>query len=623
MSNKLSSRFFIVALATCISTATGQSLNNPISPGKRANSSHLLLDPVPVPGVPSIFCFRITHIDADKSDPENDRFHFLFEALNWADKPAAGVYIAIAEGSAFPGAPFFTAATIDANGRPIGPVSDPPPGNDNPPNNWAASSVTNTAIMWKAGATGTPIPFIDLITAGQIDRCNACALVPGCECVINPGDETTTPTIANLETIDDTLNVLDGFQFTVDDFDIGDILTFNWFLVAPDGNAIGTAGFGNEFGFGTVNIARVDNGVIPDPVFVGNTGFSQSQALFYSDVYIVPDPAIFAAEFGGGITARFVNPADNIFNAAINTSLIKPICVDKTPPACKFSFRGISTVKGAFVDDESGIASVQPLLLYNCKLIVDPFTPGDKQVNFRLEGLGQDSYLGFDIKITDVCGNTHVCDPVMTILSAERGMRNYTFKFRPVDRYLILANRGLTSIRVNLNGERFDLYAEPPGGVQTLNAYRMPKEGEISIDLQPYLRDGENIMQVEIDGPASASADFLLIDEAHVVNHTLALQPIPAEFQLQQNYPNPFNPSTTIRFGIPAHLTSGAAVQLRIYNMKGELVRTLVDETMYPGQYAIEWNGRNKLDKTAASGIYMYQLITSAFKTTKRMIFLK
>jgi hypothetical protein len=582
--------------------------------------------------VPSIFCFRITHIDADKSDPQNDRFIFLFEALNWADKPAAGVYISIAEGSAYPGAPVFTAAAIDANGRPIGPVSDPPPGNDNPPNNWAASSVTNTAIMWKAGSTGTPIPFIDLITAGQINRCNACALVPGCECVANPGDETTTPTIVNLETIDDTLNVLDGFQFTVDDFDIGDILTFNWFLAAPNGSAIGTAGFGNQFGFGTVNIARVDNGVMPDPVFVGNSGFSQSQALFYDNVYIVPDPAIFAAEFGGGITAQFVNPADNIFNAAINTSLIKPICVDKTPPACKFSFRGISTVKGAFVDDESGIASVQPLLLYNCNLIVDSFTPGDKQVNFRLERLSQDSYIGFDIKITDACGNTHVCDPVMAVLSAERGMRNYTFKFRPVDRYLVLTNRGLTSIRVNLNGERFDLYADPPSSVQALNAYHMPKEGEISIDLQPYLRDGENVMQVEIDGPASASADFLLIDEAHVVNHILALQPIPAEFQLQQNYPNPFsqiprlsggNPSTTIRFGIPAHLTSGTAVQLRIYNMKGELVRTLVDETMYPGQYAIEWNGRNKLDETAAAGIYIYQLITNEFKTAKRMVFLK
>jgi len=296
---------------------------------------------------------------------------------------------------------------------------------------------------------------------------------------------------------------------------------------------------------------------------------------------------------------------------------------DKTPPECTFTFRGISTVKGFLSDNESGIAKVEPLYLYNANLIVDPFTPGDKQVNFRLEGLGQDSYLGFDIKITDVCGNTHVCDPIMTILTLDRETRDYTFRFRPIDRYLVLNNHGLSSIRIELNGNKFELNTAAPRGARTLNAYRMPKDGEISLDLQPYLRDGENIMRVEIDGPAGATADFLLIDERHHLDHKLELQPIPSEFQLSQNYPNPFNPSTTIRFGIPAHLTDGAAVQLRIYNMKGELVRTLMDQTMLPGQYAIEWNGRNKLGEPVASGIYIYQIIASDFRAAKRLLFIK
>jgi hypothetical protein len=296
---------------------------------------------------------------------------------------------------------------------------------------------------------------------------------------------------------------------------------------------------------------------------------------------------------------------------------------DNTPPDCKFDFRGISTAYGNFIDNESGIASITPLYLYNCTLTVDPFTPGDKQVKFRLDNLGLDSYFGFDIKITDQCGNSHICDPVISELSADGANRPYTFKFRSVDRYLILTNHGLSEIQIDLNGNRFALYADPGSGVRMFNAYRIPAEGSISIDLKPYLRDGENIMQVEIAGRAGARADFLLIDEAHEIDHTLELQPVPAEFKLSQNYPNPFNPSTTIRFGIPAQIANGTRVQLRIYNTLGVLVRTLVDEVIFPGEYAIEWNGKNANGEAVASGIYIFQFISGEFRATKRMTMLK
>jgi hypothetical protein len=302
------------------------------------------------------------------------------------------------------------------------------------------------------------------------------------------------------------------------------------------------------------------------------------------------------------------------------------VIVDNVPPTCVFDFRGISTAYGRFVDLGSGIASITPLLLYNCALTLDPpppYPPGTHSVNFRLDGLGLDSYFGFDIKITDRCGNTHICDPVMSYLSADRNDRKYTIKFRSVDRYLILTNHGLSKIRVDLNGHQFNLYAESSGVVRTRNAYHMPKEGNLTIDLQPYLREGENLMHLEIEGEAGTNAELTLIDEAHNIDHTLELQPIPEVFQLSQNYPNPFNPSTTVHFSIPARLDEGAPVQLRIYNALGALVRTLVDEKMLPGLYAAQWNGKNDHGEPVASGIYIYQIIVGEFKATKRMTMVK
>jgi hypothetical protein len=296
--------------------------------------------------------------------------------------------------------------------------------------------------------------------------------------------------------------------------------------------------------------------------------------------------------------------------------------IDNLAPTSTFT-PGYKSVTGTVFDNESGIAKIEPIFLFNAKLTVDAFAPGAKSVNFRVDDLGLESYLGFDIKITDLCGNSHICDPVLSYLSADEGNRKYTFRFRSVDRYLILENHGLSEIRVDLNGHLFSLSAQSSRSVRNRNTYAIPEEGSITIDLQPYLREGENVMRLEIEGRSGTGADFTLIDATHIIDHTLELQPIPTAFQLSQNYPNPFNPSTTIRFGVPANVSAGAAVQLRLYNTLGELVRTLVDEKMLPGQYAVEWNGRDDRGEAVASGIYLYRLVAGDFRETKRMMFLK
>jgi len=124
--------------------------------------------------------------------------------------------------------------------------------------------------------------------------------------------------VSPLEAIDDSVhNVRDGFVFTVDDFDDGDTFQINWFLT-NNGNTIGTSSGGNDFGFGVINFARADGGNLPGPIFQGNSGFQQSQLVFFDSVFVVPDPAGMAMEPGAGLTAQFVESSDNIFGAPTN-----------------------------------------------------------------------------------------------------------------------------------------------------------------------------------------------------------------------------------------------------------------------------------------------------------------
>lgn len=89
--------------------------------------------------------------------------------------------------------------------------------------------------------------------------------------------------------------------------------------------------------------------------------------------------------------------------------------------------------------------------------------------------------------------------------------------------------------------------------------------------------------------------------------------------RLDANMPNPFNPSTTIRYQIGE---SGNA-SIRIYDVSGALVRTLVDRTHNVGDHEARWDGRDQNGKAVASGVYFYRLETNRFAQTRRMVLLK
>ncbi|MDD3097852.1 MAG: T9SS type A sorting domain-containing protein, partial [Candidatus Cloacimonetes bacterium] len=94
---------------------------------------------------------------------------------------------------------------------------------------------------------------------------------------------------------------------------------------------------------------------------------------------------------------------------------------------------------------------------------------------------------------------------------------------------------------------------------------------------------------------------------------------IPPDFALRQNYPNPFNPSTTITYALP----KSGKVRLDIYNLKGQLVNTLVNQDMEAGVHSVVWNGTDKNKRAVASGVYFYRLSSPESSKTKRMLLMK
>lgn len=89
---------------------------------------------------------------------------------------------------------------------------------------------------------------------------------------------------------------------------------------------------------------------------------------------------------------------------------------------------------------------------------------------------------------------------------------------------------------------------------------------------------------------------------------------LPSQYKLEQNYPNPFNPTTTIRFTLPKQ----SQVTLKLYNILGQVVATLVDENLLAGEYEVTLNAEG-----LSSGLYFYQLVAQDFTEYKKLVLLK
>lgn len=94
---------------------------------------------------------------------------------------------------------------------------------------------------------------------------------------------------------------------------------------------------------------------------------------------------------------------------------------------------------------------------------------------------------------------------------------------------------------------------------------------------------------------------------------------LPGSFALRQNYPNPFNPTTSIEYAVPTR----SHVNVEIFNLLGQHVRTLVDEMKSAGTYKIEWDGTDAAGKSVSTGVYLYRFKAGDYVETKKMLMLK
>jgi hypothetical protein len=135
-------------------------------------------------------------------------------------------------------------------------------------------------------------------------------------------------------------------------------------------------------------------------------------------------------------------------------------------------------------------------------------------------------------------------------------------------------------------------------------SFRLLQSKDLSLGFsQIDLRDGENN---KLSGQQLGTA------------YASVLQ-VPKTYGLSQNYPNPYNLQTQIAYQLP----QAGMVLLKIYNIRGELVRTLVKEHKPAGYYTVTWDGKNGDGVAVSSGIYFYRLSSESFSATRKMVMIK
>jgi hypothetical protein len=151
---------------------------------------------------------------------------------------------------------------------------------------------------------------------------------------------------------------------------------------------------------------------------------------------------------------------------------------------------------------------------------------------------------------------------------------------------------------------------------QTLNAQSSLATVLLSGHSYHYIRDDRPQNVLDRMTHMQKVLEFL----GNTLDPPVGVNPAGFRYSLAQNRPNPFNPTTTIEYTVKVR----GMVNLRIYNVAGQLIRTLVNDVKSPGEvHAVVWDGRNNSGQTVSSGVYFYKLVSGDFVQTKKMVLLK
>jgi len=178
------------------------------------------------------------------------------------------------------------------------------------------------------------------------------------------------------------------------------------------------------------------------------------------------------------------------------------------------------------------------------------------------------------------------------------------------------AGAGIVSIQLQ---EPFFILNDNEDLVSSLNFSILPdSQIEQTLVFAPS-RDQDYTREVTIttDDPDNSEIIITLSGVAHPVSNDN--NSIPAVTALKGNYPNPFNPETTISFG----MNKAGKVDVVIYNILGQKVKTLLSENKEAGIHHVVWNGKDANNRSVASGVYFYKMRNGKYSSTKKMILMK
>jgi len=168
--------------------------------------------------------------------------------------------------------------------------------------------------------------------------------------------------------------------------------------------------------------------------------------------------------------------------------------------------------------------------------------------------------------------------------------------------FLDINNSGWQILKVNMSHQKIDLGMTHLGKIYLSFQFQSKDSSYIGADIAV-----SNLRGIDSMGNVVVYDNFTLVGIENEAQ-------IPSEFVLEQNYPNPFNPSTTIKFTIP----KTEYVNLTVYNLLGQKVKTLVSEEKNQGSYEVVFNASN-----LPSGMYVYRLQAGNSVRTKKMILVK
>ena len=216
--------------------------------------------------------------------------------------------------------------------------------------------------------------------------------------------------------------------------------------------------------------------------------------------------------------------------------------------------------------------------------------------------------------VTDEDGTTDAL--TFTITVNERVTFDDFFNLFGSSKVVPTASHGVTEIREFIVGQRVEglVLPEASGGTVPL-----------TYSLSPALPAGLAFDAVTrtIEGTPRAAAETVYtyaVTDANGASASLSLQTLPTSFSLVDNFPNPFNPTTTIQYALP----QAADVELTVYNVVGQVVRTLVAERQSAGRYAVEWDATDDSGHSLSSGMYFYRLQAGGeFREVKKMLLLR